>query len=75
MPIYENENEKRLHLNAVEILSRRNGAPPEEIERLYEIVLMRFKREAKVKDFLPILVTRRVEYLMNVRKNRRILNK
>lgn len=70
MAIYENENEKRVHRSALEILSGRNGASPEEIERLYEIVLLRFKREAKVKDFLPILVTRRVEHLLSVRKRK-----
>lgn len=67
--LYDDENERKLHLNAVETLALRIGASVEDVRRLYEIVLERFKREARVKDFLSILVSRRVEYLLNKRKN------
>jgi hypothetical protein len=67
--LYDDENERRLHLNAVEMIAQRIGASQEDVEKVYKIVLRRFKRLAKVKDFLPILVSRRVEYLLNKRKN------
>lgn len=67
--LYDDENERKLHLNAVEMIALRIGASQEDVERVYEIVLRRFKKGAKVKDFLPILVSRRVEYLLNKRKN------
>lgn len=67
--LYDDENERRLHLNAVEMIALRLGDSQEDVKRLYEIVLKRFKQAAKVKDFLPILVGRRVEYLLNKRIN------
>lgn len=66
--LYEDENERKLHLNAVEVLAQRIGNSQEEVQRIYEIVLKRFKKGAKIKDFLPILVSKRVEYLLNKRK-------
>jgi uncharacterized small protein (DUF1192 family) len=67
--LYDDENERRLHLYAVEMLALRIGASQEDVERIYEIVLRRFKKGAKVKDFLPVLVGRRVEYLLNKRRS------
>jgi hypothetical protein len=67
--LYDNETERRLHLNAVEMIALRAGASVEDVEKVYEIVLRRFKKLARVKDFLPILVSRRVEYLLTVRRN------
>lgn len=66
--LYENENEIRQHQNAIEMIALRIGASIEDVERVYEIVLRRFKRLARVKDFLPIIVSRRVEYLLAVRR-------
>jgi len=49
------------------------GASQEDVKRIYEIVFRSFKRlaKAKAKDFLPvpILVSRRVEYLLTIRRN------
>lgn len=67
--LYDNESERKLHLSAVEMLALRVGASVEDVKRVYEIVLRRFKQGAKVKDFLPILVSRRAEYLLNKRRN------
>ena len=69
--LYDDENDRKLHINAIEMLALRIGVSVEDVERVYEIVLRRFKRFSKVKDFLPILVSRRVEYLLNVRKNKK----
>ena len=68
--LYDNEKEKRLNTHAIEMLSARLGAPLEEVERIYSIVLYRFKRSARVKDFLPILVTRKVQYLFDSKKRK-----
>ncbi len=66
--LYDDETERKLHLNAIEMLAQRFEASVEDVERIYEIVFRRFKKGAKVKDFLPILVSRRVEYLLNKRR-------
>ncbi|HAM49651.1 MAG TPA: hypothetical protein DCP92_02745 [Nitrospiraceae bacterium] len=63
--LYDDEIERRLHLSAMKMLSDHAGLSADMVERLYEIVLDRLKREAKIKDFLPILVSRRVRYLLN----------
>lgn len=68
--LYDDETERKLHLNAIEMIALRAGASVEDVEKVYEIVLRRFKKMARVKDFLPILVSRRVEYLLTVRRNR-----
>ncbi|MDA8340121.1 MAG: DUF3562 domain-containing protein [Nitrospiraceae bacterium] len=67
--LYDDETERKLHLNAVEMIALRAGASVKDVEKVYEIVLRRFKKLARVKDFLPILVSRRVEYLLNKRRN------
>lgn len=69
--LYDDETERKLHLNAVEMLAMDMGISAEEVERLYNIVLERFKRGATVKDFLPILVSRRVKYLLDIRRNKK----
>lgn len=67
--LYENDTEERVHLNVIKMLTARfGGVSADEIKRLYEILLKRFKKEAKVKDFLPILVSRRVASLFNKRR-------
>ena len=70
--LYEDENEKRLHMNAIQILAMHVGASPVEIEGVYEMVLSRYKKYAKVRDFLPILVSREVKHLINTKRAIRI---
>lgn len=69
--LYENEIEERQHSNAIEMIAMHTGIPADEVRRFYIIVLERFKRQARVKDFLTILVSRRVEYLLDVRRNKK----
>ena len=52
------------HRNAVKALADHLGIPVDDIYRLYCIVLNRLAKEAKVKYYLPILVSRRVSYLI-----------
>lgn len=66
--LYENESERMRHLSVIQAVAKHIGAPLDEVERLHGIVLKRYKTSAKIKDFLPILVSRRVEYLLRVRR-------
>jgi Protein of unknown function (DUF3562) len=63
--LYDDEIERKLHLSAMKGLADHAGLSADKIEVLYEIVLDRLKREAKIKDYLPILVSRRVRYLLS----------
>jgi len=63
--LYEDENEKRLHMNAIQMLAMHVGESPVEIEEVYEMILSRYKKYAKVRDFLPILVSKEVKHLIS----------
>ena len=69
--LYDDETERRIHLSAIKLLSAHAGLSADKVERLYEIVLNRLKSEAKIKDFLPILVSRRVLNLLDKKELRR----
>lgn len=58
---YENENEMRQHLSAIHLLSQDSGVPEEDIRMLYEQELDRLKERARIKDFLSVLVSRRIK--------------
>ena len=66
--LYENESERMRHLSVIQAVAKHIGAPLDEVERLHGIVLKRYKTSAIIKDFLPILVSRRVEYLLDLRR-------
>jgi hypothetical protein len=59
-PLYANEAEKRLHANAINQLCQELSKPAENIRPIYEKVLSELKREAKIKDYLSILVARTI---------------
>ncbi|MEK6656764.1 MAG: DUF3562 domain-containing protein [Nitrospirota bacterium] len=59
--LYDDEQEKKQHIHAIQILSRDIGAPVEEISGIYEIELERLKHDAKVRTYLTVLVARRVK--------------
>jgi hypothetical protein len=65
---YDNDTEEAIHYRSIEVVSHAAGQPFECVKRLYEIVLLRLKRQARVKDFLPILVAKRTTELINKRK-------
>jgi len=58
--LYENEEERRQHRRAIESVARDVKRPIEEIQPLYETELASLRREARVKDFLSVLVCRYV---------------
>ena len=63
--LFDNESEMKLHMEAIHrIVLHYNNIPEEKVSRLYEIVLRRYKTEARVKDFLVLLSGRRVEQLL-----------
>ncbi|HXX54041.1 MAG TPA: DUF3562 domain-containing protein [Thermodesulfovibrionales bacterium] len=71
-PLYEDESERLRHLNAIQVLATHFGASPKEIEQVYEKILGGYKKDAKVIDFLPILVSRRVKHLITNGKREQI---
>lgn len=62
--LYGSEWEQRLHERAIESLSREVGRPAPEIRTVYEPLLGRLRAEARIKDYLVILVSRKVKEMM-----------
>jgi Protein of unknown function (DUF3562) len=63
--LFDDENEMKLHNDAVYFISIHYlDIPEEKVARLYEIVLRRYKSQAKIRGFLAVLVAKRVEYLL-----------
>lgn len=69
--LYDSDTGERLNLNDIEMIAMDTGISADEVGRLYNLVLKRFIRGARIKDFLPILVSRRVKHLLNVRMRKR----
>jgi transcriptional regulator with AAA-type ATPase domain len=63
--LYENDLERKQYAHAIQILAAEVRISEEEIYRLHEGVLREYKREAKIKIFLPILVMKRVKELLD----------
>ena len=63
-PQSEDEAEKRKHHQSVENLSERLDMPREHIVAVYEQELLLIGRMARIRDYLPILVSRRVKNLL-----------
>jgi hypothetical protein len=61
---YGNEEQREQHLRAIQSLIKEGRYPAEEITRLYTLVLKEYEKEAKVKTFLPILITKRVKEMI-----------
>lgn len=58
---YDSELEEKRHMTAIRTLARDLGIPEDEIIRLYEVELYHLKEVARVKDFLSVLVIKRVK--------------
>lgn len=59
--LYKNESEMRQHQSAISNLAQDLHASEVGIRPLYEIILARFNRTARIRDFLSVLVSRRVK--------------
>lgn len=62
--IYENDREANQHRMTMEKISSTTGKSFQEIQSIYENTLRDFKKEAHFKDYLLILVSRKVESLI-----------
>jgi hypothetical protein len=67
--LYENEKEEKLHRNAIQTLIRETRMPEDIACSLYESVFERLKSHARIKDFLPLLVSREVKEILLHRIN------
>ena len=59
------EKEKRKHVNAIHSISLETGIPEKNITSLYEEILERYSSEARIKDYLSILVSREVKDILS----------
>lgn len=55
-----NEAERKKHLVTIEMLAQQSGAPMAEVVKLYREELERVMPSTRIRDFLPILVARKV---------------
>ena len=60
-PRYNFDNENDQHVCAIDGLVHKLGMPAEDVNRSYREVLEELRRDAKMKPFLPVLVSRVVE--------------
>ena len=65
--LYEDENEKRQHVAAIQMIIRDERFSEEEIRPLYEGFLQELQKEATVKNFLTVIVSRKVKDLLHAR--------
>ena len=61
---YDDAKEMKTHADVISHISRHLEIPEERVAKLYEIVLKRYKTRSRIKDFLIVLVERRVEDLL-----------
>jgi len=65
LALYEDETEQKQHFSAIQKLVRDVSSSEEEIRHLYEDVLKELKSEARIRTFLPILVSKKVKELLD----------
>jgi hypothetical protein len=58
MAIYQNEKERKQHLNTIHEIAHMCGRPESEVEKVYEIELTKLMQVARLKDFVPVLARR-----------------
>ncbi|MCX8116439.1 MAG: DUF3562 domain-containing protein [Desulfobacterota bacterium] len=63
--LYEDDLEKKQHLDAMQSLARDLKGVPEEVFQIYEAVLREYKKKARIKLYLSILVSKRVKELLD----------
>jgi len=62
--LYEDEEERRRHSSAMRNLVKDEGMDEEDFTRVYEEVLMEYKKDATIDIFLPIIVSKKVKDLL-----------
>ena len=63
---FDNDNDQ--HVRAIDKLVRELGIPAEEVNRSYWELLDKLRKDAKVKTFLPVLVSRGVKERLRQRR-------
>ena len=53
--------EKKKHLDTIEKLAQQSGVPEPEVEELYKTELRRIMPSTRIREFLPILIGRKVK--------------
>ncbi|MGZ3238772.1 MAG: DUF3562 domain-containing protein [Burkholderiaceae bacterium] len=59
-----NHNDIRRHAHVIDQLSKEVDRPVKEIEPLYEDILTQLRAKATIHDYLAILVSKRVKYIL-----------
>ena len=59
------DNERAAHLNSIEILAKELQRTPEEVSGIYMSILRDIEKDARVKIFLHIFVSRRVRDIVD----------
>jgi hypothetical protein len=62
--LYADANDRVKHLHNMERLAEEIHRPMQEITPLYEDILAYMKSKARIQDYLPILVSKRVKSLL-----------
>lgn len=57
--------EENTHFYAIQRLAKEEGFAETKVRRIYENVLNDFSRQAKIRLFLPILVSRKVRAMLH----------
>ncbi|MFZ5764099.1 MAG: DUF3562 domain-containing protein [Thermodesulfobacteriota bacterium] len=63
IPLYANDAERKQHSTAIRLLCIEMERPEEVIRPLYEEILLEMKRQARITDYLSILVCRTIRDL------------
>jgi len=71
MPVTARPDDKQhaAHASAIHAIAQRSGRSEEEVRKLYELELARLRTKARVNDFLPVLLQRRVEEELRAASN------
>lgn len=64
MHLYENMKEEDLQTKAIHVIAHDMSIPSDQVARLYALVLNRYLKQANVKEFLSVIVERRVRILL-----------
>lgn len=62
--LYENDTERKQHSRAMQRLAEDLNISEEEIQILYETVLCNLIEKARIKDYLAIMVCRKVKAMI-----------
>ncbi len=65
--LFVDEQERNTHQAAIHRLGTLLGIPEEKIREIYEFELERMAEDAKIRDFLAVLVSHRVKIIVQER--------